>query len=274
MNLKDLMNNEYVWLLLSVCTSASLIFGVYTLIKGKRRKEIKYISSKYRVIRDGEGVIPELDIKYEDKTIQNLLITKYVIWNNGTEVIDKKDVVSTEPLKIVSKNEKTTVLNAQIIFQNENTNGFHIVNIESDGIEIEFDYMDSNEGCVVQVMHTGKSENLEMNGKIKGGKLKRMKNETDLKIFEKKEWKKLFIRMLVMMVVALTSIPPALSELLSGILVEKSINTILLNEIIFFLFFIVIEMEMLWEFTKGVYFYNIPSVFRKAMGYEQTDFEF
>lgn len=273
MSLKALMGNEYVWLLLSICTSASLIFGVYTWIKGKRKKEIKYISSEYRVIRDGEGIMPELDIKYEGKVIQNLFITKYVIWNSGTEVINKRDMVNTAPLKIVSKNENTTVLNAQIIFQNENTNGFCILNIESNGIEIGFDYMDSKEGCVIQIMHIGKSEDLVISAKIKGGKLKRKKNEANQKIFEKKEWKKILIHAMVMAGLTFKIIFSFLADLLNEILVEKSIDTILVNKIIMILFFIVIAGGMLWEFTRGVYFYNIPSAFRKAMGYEQIDFE-
>ena len=274
MSLKALMHNEYVWILLAFCTSASLIFGIYSWIRGKRRKEIQYISSVYRIIRDGEGVIPELDITYGDKAIQNLFITKYVIWNSGTEVINKKDMVNTVSLKIVSQNENTAVLNAQILFQNENTNGFCIVKIESNSIEVEFDYMDSREGCVIQIMHTGKSENLEINAKIKGGKLKRKKNGTDQKIFEKENWKKIFIQMIGMLGIMAICISLYLNSILNKILVEKNVDTFNINVTVFLCFFTVIWGTWLWKFTRGVCFYNIPSAFRKAIEYDQTDFEF
>lgn len=45
MGIKSLMNNPYAWVILSVCTIMSFVFGIYTWFAGKRKKEFSYISN-------------------------------------------------------------------------------------------------------------------------------------------------------------------------------------------------------------------------------------
>lgn len=54
MNLEELMDNPYAWLILSVCTIFSVIYAIYAGVKGKEKKEISYIVNTYEIVRAGK----------------------------------------------------------------------------------------------------------------------------------------------------------------------------------------------------------------------------
>ena len=171
MDIKSLMNNPYAWVILSVCTILSFVFGIYTWVAGKRKKEFSYVSNSHKIIEKGKSRIPQLELKYEGRDIDNLTITNYVIWNTGNEVINFSDIVAEKELEIYSCNKADTiVLDARIIEETEETNKFEIMQHKDEFLKIGFDYADPQDGIVVQVLHTGSAADLDIGCKIKGGK--------------------------------------------------------------------------------------------------------
>ena len=177
MDLKALMNNPYAWLTLSVCTILSLVFAIYTLVVDKKRKEISIDYYTNEIIKSGKSPIDGLDIKYKEKQIDNLWSTIYCIWNSGNVVIDKCDVVESRPLKLICK--RGSILDVRILTQSDISNAFKVKRVLPSEAEIEFDYMDGNEGVKLQVLHTGENKELSIDIKIKGGK--QIRNYTEIK---------------------------------------------------------------------------------------------
>ena len=89
MSIEKLMSNPYAWLFLAFCTVAAFIFGIYSWFAGKRRREISYVSSSYRIVQKGKEKIPDLTLLYEKEEIEELTISNYAIWNSGNEVIEE-----------------------------------------------------------------------------------------------------------------------------------------------------------------------------------------
>ena len=89
MSIEKLMSNPYAWLFLAFCTVAAFIFGIYSWFAGKRRREISYVSSSYRIVQKGKEKIPDLTLLYEKKEIEELPISNYAIWYSGNEVIEE-----------------------------------------------------------------------------------------------------------------------------------------------------------------------------------------
>lgn len=166
--LNELMGNPVAWILLSLCTIFSVIFAIYTWIVGNRRKEISVDYSSNDIIKQGKQPIPKLDIKFEDKIIQDLSSTIFYIWNSGNDIINIQDIVTTKGLKI--RGDKNQILDAQVIKQSDESNAFIVSKCTSEAVEIEFDYIDSGEGVKLQVLHTGSGNELFVECKIKGGK--------------------------------------------------------------------------------------------------------
>lgn len=168
MDLKALMNNPYAWFVLSMCTILSFLFAIYTWLVEKKREEISIDYYTNEMIKRGRSSIDGLDIKYKGRDINDLSSTIYYIWNSGNIVIDKRDVVESRPLKIIS--QKGTILDVRILAQSDISNAFEVKNISASEVEIAFDYMDGNEGVKLQVLHTGENKELSVDVKIKGGK--------------------------------------------------------------------------------------------------------
>ena len=162
------MNNPYAWAFLSLCTIVSFAFAIYTWIVGRKTKEISIDYYSNDIIKQGKDPISKLDIKFDGKEIHDLSSTFFYIWNSGNDVINIEDIVSTKQLRIKSKSNN--ILDVHIIKQSDDSNSFSIMNFTSTNIEIAFEYMDSGEGVLLQVLHTDSKNDLFVDCKIKGGK--------------------------------------------------------------------------------------------------------
>lgn len=167
--MESLMQNPYAWGVLSLFTISSLIFSVYTWVVGRKTKEISIDYFTNDIIKFGKNPVPQLDIKFDNKTIQDLSSTIFYIWNSGNDVINGEDMIAHGILKI--KCDGDHILDAQVIQQSYESNNFSILTLSATSIEIAFDYMDCGEGVKIQVLHTGMGSKLSLDCKIKGGKL-------------------------------------------------------------------------------------------------------
>ena len=167
--LKNMMGSPIAWGILSLIAIFSALFAIYTWIAGKKKKQFSLVCKTNEVIASGKSKIDKLFIQYDGETIENLSITKFYIWNSGNEVINKSDIVNSRPLSIIGS-EPASILDAQIIKANEETNAFSIVDIKKQRVAFDFDYVDQGDGFVVQILHTGQAIDLDLDCKIKGGK--------------------------------------------------------------------------------------------------------
>ncbi len=175
--LKKMMQNPYIWALLALCTIISLPYAIYVSIKGKIKKEFSYTSDSNYIIRNGKNTISQLKLTFDDKPIKNLTATKIAIWNSGNQVINATEMVNSKELSIQISSESNEILAAEIIASSEETNQFSL-STNPKSVKISFDYVEKNDGVVIQVLHTGPQESLTVTGKIKGGKpLKDLNNK-------------------------------------------------------------------------------------------------
>lgn len=113
--------------------------------------------------------IEKLSLRYENIPIDNLSITKYAIWNSGNVEIRREDIASLKPLKIKS-NGDIKILDASIIRNTDEDNGFTITHVSEGEIEIGFEYVNEKNGTIVQIIHEGSGYGLWVDCKIKGGR--------------------------------------------------------------------------------------------------------
>jgi hypothetical protein len=152
------------------------LFSVLYALKNKKERLPCYAIASKNIIRDFVSIFKRLEIKYSDQDIKNFTVTKVAFWNKGGKTINKEDVVTADPISIHIKNGNK-ILDREIIGENEKTNNFSL-DESADGarFNINFDYIDKNNGIVIQILHTGKSsEDIEFCGKIKeAGEVKRI----------------------------------------------------------------------------------------------------
>lgn len=110
----------------------------------------------------------EIEVTYSGEAVTNLTVTNVVFWNAGREPIRSQDIPPHEPLSIQPR-DGIRILDAEVTQRNNPANDLRSNLVDSNCIILSFDYLDKDEGCVIQIFHTGRtSKDLEKKGKIIG----------------------------------------------------------------------------------------------------------
>lgn len=147
--------------------SLTIMFGMLAIIfffKSIRVRAPRYAIHNFNVLELRVGDMP-LKMLYADQEIERLTATKIAFWNAGRETINSQDVA--EPITVQVK-DRCKILNARILHVKNPVNNFHIPSYTQTNVPLCFDYVDKDEGAVIQILHTGKSsEDLDFRGTIK-----------------------------------------------------------------------------------------------------------
>lgn len=149
-------------------TVFSVVFAVYTWIAGKKRQEFSVSCKTNEIIVSGKSNIEGLQIQYRGTEIKDLSSTLFYIWNSGNTVIQSDDIVKSKPL-CIKNTGNAFILKSNIVRVCEETNAFAIIGETNQMVELSFDYVDHGEGVVLQILHSGSMQDLEVDYKIKGG---------------------------------------------------------------------------------------------------------
>lgn len=143
--------------------------GGITFLKSKREKRPCFSVKTFRLVEDELNKIEVVEILYRGQRVENLSLSKLALWNRGNDTINATDIAPTDPLKIVLS-DSYKLLAAEIIYVKTKANNFSILqDLEKGEIKIDFDYFHTNEGVMIQIYHTGKSNNdVNLVGTIKG----------------------------------------------------------------------------------------------------------
>ncbi|MDD2889262.1 MAG: hypothetical protein PHE49_01295 [bacterium] len=117
----------------------------------------------------GEEKFSKMSILYESTKVDTVSLTKVVFFNAGNETIDSGDIAQNDPLRI-EIGGGTKILDKDIIYVKNKANNFRLEETEQNNIlNIQFDYLDKEEGGVFQITHTGASPDaINLKGSIKG----------------------------------------------------------------------------------------------------------
>jgi hypothetical protein len=163
--LENLTTNPIAWLILSLVTVLSFVYAIYTQITNKERKELTYAQKTDTLIYNKEKSFEKISVFYDDKPIENLYVSKIAIWNSGNRVLKKADFVKNKLLKI-SLEDNCDILESNIIMKTEETNAFKLSPKDDKEILVDFDYAEKDDGIVLQLIHTGEKNDINLSCKI------------------------------------------------------------------------------------------------------------
>lgn len=166
--LQSMLESVFFQVILAITGIGGFIWGIFSHYASNKKPCISTARSSFVVVSRGRNSIDNLTLSFAGKEIQNLTITKFAIWNSGNKVINADDLVSTQKLQIVAI-DSTEILEAQIVAETDTSNRFEIDSQSDNRVCLDFEYADSHDGIVLQVLHTGNRDGLKVEGKIKGG---------------------------------------------------------------------------------------------------------
>lgn len=163
--------------ILSLTIAIITLFATYQLsYKTQKEKKPFYTLMTRSLIGKVLKDFKQIEIQYNGHHIPRLSESLVAFWNGGKETIYFENVSEKDRI-VISPEDGFMILEANLKFQLNDSNNFR-VKLENGKAEIEFDYIDYNEGCSIQVIHTGKTSwSLKVSGSIIGaGKISHAKH--------------------------------------------------------------------------------------------------
>lgn len=150
-----------------------IILGALGIFSYKISKSIakpSYQKASLRLLGKDENNLPsEVTILFNGMEVNRLTKTTIILWNNGTEVLDGKDVIPADPIQI-SLSNGDSILSYKLLKQTKEVNNFRLVKNEKLPHQLlaNFDYFDPNDGVVLEILHDSKERYPAITGTIKG----------------------------------------------------------------------------------------------------------
>ena len=163
LNLFNFMN----LLKLQPVTFISLFMAYYFYKRGTRKKEVLYTKANVKITQNYNKKISNFVSKYKNMSVDSITMTRYLLWNNSSQAIRKNDIAPRDPLQFsVASGYK--ILDIKIIYPRNSLNGFMLSKPikKNNFTKLSFDFINENEGLIVQIIHTGKSKNIYFSGTI------------------------------------------------------------------------------------------------------------
>ena len=190
--LEKLMDSPIAWAILAIIAIVSFIYAIICQQKNKEKKEFSFCLKSNHLIRGKRSKFKKLSITYDGQQIEDLCVSKFTVWNSGNRTLNHTDMVESKELTISVTNE-CRILDVELIACSDETNGFSVKIENEHTVKVLFEYADKKEGVVIQIIHTGSDENIQIDCKIKGGNpIKNIVNETAPKLIRKAVNKDIF----------------------------------------------------------------------------------
>ena len=138
----------------------------------KREKSPRFAQRSVNLIANATTAYPNLQVHYKGhgQDLDNLSVAIFAFWNAGRETIRGADITSADPL-VIRPREGVTLLGASLIASNNIVSNVKCEYNKNHGrVVMTFEYLDQDQGFVVELLHTGRNkDDVMLTGTFIGG---------------------------------------------------------------------------------------------------------
>jgi len=168
---------EAIGLIGGAASIAGLLYAFYFARKSYRRKEFVYTTSWAAAIASAESPVKDYQLSLRlqrrngvEETIKSAYVSFVLFANIGKEPIRREDLAPANPLSL--EMEAARVLDISLATVTRPVTNVAISNItvgEARGkAQVTFDFLDENDGAVVQILTEGQPQSIRIAGTIIG----------------------------------------------------------------------------------------------------------
>ncbi|MFD4819626.1 hypothetical protein [Peribacillus butanolivorans] len=136
-----------------IITIVGFIATISSLVIGIRPKLMSYASS-VNLIEKNKTTPKELKLLYYEDEVPRLTRTTFTLFKKGYQTIFGEKILKEDPLRLEFAPD-TKILDYSILKVTREVNNFEIKKTADNVLEINFKFLDSNDGINVTVLHTG-----------------------------------------------------------------------------------------------------------------------
>jgi hypothetical protein len=112
-----------------------------------------------------------LEMTYYGQPVNTVTTTWVALWNAGAATLDSDGIPAATPIEVIVP-EGDRLLSAKIAGRSEVANKVTIepTSPRDGALRVEFEYLDENDGVLLEVIHTNESwRSVKVRGRVKGG---------------------------------------------------------------------------------------------------------
>jgi hypothetical protein len=143
------------WIPIILTAIVGALISLYFYRKTRRFKRPAFAVGTQNLIRDYSTKLSGLKIEYKGKNPSTISVSKLAIWNEGTETIDRADIAPGDPLRIYCLEGE--ILESSVVDVTSPANQFGVQPAGPAALYVAFEYLDKNQGAIVQIVHTSTS---------------------------------------------------------------------------------------------------------------------
>lgn len=160
--------NDYAIKLLSnpifgIFVAVAAIFYSYYLSKRSKiaKGQIVYIPHS-RILFDKKYLSDnKLSFQYDNKTLDIVCKTQLIVYNAGKKSIRNNDIANNDKLRL-KIDSNLIIYDFNLTYSSTTANNVRISKLQNHEAEIEFDYLDCNDGFVIEIVHDSKEHHNDM----------------------------------------------------------------------------------------------------------------
>jgi hypothetical protein len=150
---------------------AGLLSAVIVYLLTRKRTSLSFAYRGEHLLGSESDTLPEgISVQYHGADIPRLTRSIVVLWNSGENTIMGSDLVDIDPLRFRVGTDGE-LLSVSILKASRSVNDFKIrhpsAHAPNEAI-VEFNYFDSGDGVVVEILHTSVSRHPDIKGTLRG----------------------------------------------------------------------------------------------------------
>jgi hypothetical protein len=163
--LKEILNQNWIGTLIGI---VGIVIGVILAYSFKPRSRLAAQTNTLGLLGPNAVLPTEIEFLFRGAKVSNVAMSRIAIWNIGNTTIKGDQMVSSDPLRIVTS-KGSSILEVTIRHCTRQVNGVSCVLREgtTNDVECRFDYLDPGDGALIQLIHTG-SDDVTVLGTLRG----------------------------------------------------------------------------------------------------------
>ena len=155
-NLKELLSKAWLSGLFGLFGGLIGVVGIVLFVATRSRSRIAAQINSLELV-GGNSVLPdEIEFLFRGTKVPKVTLSRIAVWNSGNQTLTGDQIVDGDPLRIVTS-EGSEILEASILKRTRQVNEFSCVRVNDvpNGAFCRFDYLDPQDGALIQIIHTG-----------------------------------------------------------------------------------------------------------------------
>lgn len=150
---------------------AGLLAALIAYLCSRKRTSLSFAYLGDHLLGSDSASLPQgISVQYQGVDIPRLTRSIIVLWNNGENTILGSDVVEADQLRFCVGSDGE-LLSTSILKATRSVNDFKIKSPSAHAPNeavVDFNYFDSGDGVVVEILHTSKSRQPDIKGTLRG----------------------------------------------------------------------------------------------------------